>query len=122
MSSGPFEIGRYQCEATGDIHPVRVQPETKALIVNGVTNAYPAGNPNSPVSAQISQSKRALGINTRTVTIKFPTAAPDNYKVGEPIRLPWFTPFPTPAFIKGQAVTYLGATGELVSFDQEKVN
>jgi len=122
MSSGAFEIGKYQCEATGNIHPVRVQPETKALQVNGVTNAYPSGDADSPVSAQVSQSKRALGINVRTVTIKFPTTAPTGYKVGEPIRLPWFTPFPTPAFIKGQAVTYLGGTGELVSFDQEKVN
>lgn len=122
MSAGAFEIGRYQCEATGNIHPVRVQPETKALTVNGVTNAYPTGDADSPVSAQISQSKRALGINVRTVTIKFPTTAPTGYKVGEPIRLPWFQPFPTPAFIKGQAVTYLGGTGELVGFDQEKVN
>lgn len=122
MSSGAFEIGRYESEATGGIHPVRVQPETKALTVNGVANAYPAGALNSPVSAQVSQSRRSLGINVRTVTIKFPTTAPTGYKVGEPIRLPWFTPFPTPAFIKGQAVTYLGGTGELVSFDQEKVN
>lgn len=122
MSAGAYEIGRYECEATGNIHPVRVQPETKALSVNSVTNAYPAGATDSPVSAQVSQSRRALGINVRTVTIKFPTAAPDGYKVGEPIRLPWFQPFPTPAFIKGQTVSYLGATGELVSFEQEKVN
>lgn len=122
MSAGPFEIGKYQCEATGNIHPIRVQPETKSLTVNGTANSYPAGDTDSPVSAQTSQSRRALGINARSVTIKFPTAAPTGYKVGEPIRLPWFQPFPTPAFIKGQAVTYLGGTGELVSFEQEKVN
>lgn len=122
MSQGAFEIGRYSCTATGDIHPIRVQPETKALTVNGVTNAYPAGEANSPISAQISQSRRALGINARSVTIKFPTTAPTGYKVGEPIRLPWFQAFPTPAFIKGQSVTYQGGTGELVSFNEEKVN
>lgn len=122
MSAGPFELGKYQSEGTGSIHPIRVQEETKALTVNGVANAYPAGAANTPVSAQTSQSRRALGVNARSVTIKFPTAPPAGYKEGEPIRLPWFQPFPTPAFIKGQAVTYLGATGVLVSFNQEKVN
>lgn len=122
MSAGPFETGRYACQATGDIHPIRVQPETKSLSVNGVTNAYPTGEANSPVSAQTSQSRRSLGINARSVTIKFPATAPTGYKVGEPIRLPWFQAFPTPSFIKGQAVSYLGGTGELVGFEQEKVN
>lgn len=122
MSSGPFEIGKYQSAATGSIHPIRVQEETKALVVNAVTNSYPAGALDTPVSAQSSQSRRALGVNARTVTIKFPTAPPAGYKVGEPIRLPWFQPFPTPAFIKGQSVTYLGATGQLVGFNEEKVN
>ena len=122
MSAGDFEIGKYESNTTGSIHPIRVQPETKALTVNGTANAYPAGTTDTPVSAQSSQSRRSLGVNARSVTIKFPTTAPTGYKVGEPIRLPWFTPFPTPAFIKGQAVTYLGGTGILVSYNEEKVN
>jgi len=122
MSGGPFENGRYQCVATGQIHPIRVQPETKALDVDGTTNDYPAGAADTPVSAQVSQGKRSLGVNARTVTIKFPTAAPTGYKVGSPIRLPWFQPFPSPNFAKGSVVTYLGATGELVGTSEEKVN
>lgn len=122
MSVGAFEVGRYQSNVTGSIHPIRAQVETKALTVNGVANDYPAQATDTPVSAQTSQSRRALGVNARSVTIKFPTAAPTGYKVGEPIRLPWFQPFPTPAFIKGQTVAYLGGTGELVSFNEEKVN
>ena len=122
MSAGAFETGRYQCVATGQIHPIRVQEETKALIVAGDTNAYPAGAADTPVSAQVSQSKRALGVNARTVTIKFPTAAPTGYKVGSVIKLPWFTPFPTPNYAKGAAVTYLGSTGVLVGTQEEKVN
>jgi len=122
MSAGAFKQSKYSCQATGDIHPIRIQEETESLTVNGVDNDPPAGALSSPVSAQVSQSRRALGINARTVTIKFPTTAPTGYKVGSPITLPWLSPFPTPAFIKGQAVTYLGGTGELVSFNEEKVN
>lgn len=122
MSSGRFETGRYECEETGQIHPIRVQEETKALVVDGTTNAYPAGDTDTPVSAQVSQGKRSFGVNARTVTIKFPTAPPAGYKADSPIRLPWFQPFPTPNFKKGDAVTYLGATGVLVGTSAEKVN
>ena len=122
MSAGAFERGRYQCVATGQIHPIRVQPETKDLVVDGDTNVYPLGAADTPVSAQVSQSKRALGVNARTVTIVFPTAAPTGYRVGSPIRLPWFTPFPSPNYAKGAPVTYLGSTGELVGTSEEKVN
>lgn len=122
MSAGAFETGRYDCQATGQIHPIRTQVETKALTIDGTANAYPTGEADTPVSAQVSQGKRSLGVNARTVTIKFPTTAPTGYKVDSPIRLPWFQPFPTPNFAKGAAVTYLGGSGVLVGTSTEKVN
>jgi len=122
MSAGPTIISRYECVATGQIHPIRIQPETAELVVDGDTNAPPAGAADTPVSAQVSQGKRSLGVNARTVTIRFPDTAPTGYKVGSPIRLPWLTPFPTPAYAKGSTVTYLGSTGELVGTSEEKVN
>lgn len=122
MSAGSFLRSKYECLATGQIHPIRVQQETVDLNVAAVDNDPPAGALSSPVSAQVSRSRRALGINARTVTIVFRTAAPTGYKVGSPITLPWLSAFPDPGFIRGQTATYLATTAELVSFAEEKVN
>jgi len=122
MSAGVFEIGRYECDATAGIHPIRTQIETKALAFGSVTNAYPTGAADSLPSAQVSKGRRAIGINARTVTIKFPTAAPAGYKVGSPITLPWFASGTWNTVIKGTAGTYLASDCELVGWGVEKVN
>lgn len=115
MSAGAYINSFYNSNKTGDVHPIRIQPETLALTVDGVANAAAAGPAGSPISAQVSQSKRALGLNARTVTIKFPTAAPAGYKVDSPITLPWLAGVSDfDGFVKGDTVSYLGATGELV--------
>lgn len=120
MSAGSFINSFYSSNKTGLVHPIRIQPETLALTVAGTANAAPAGPATNPVSAQVSQSKRAKGLNARTVSIKFPTAGPTGYKVGSVIKLPWLagaTAFD--AFKAGDAVTYLGATGEVVGTASE---
>lgn len=89
MSSGPFQIESYACTATGTNHPIRVQPETLGITLGGTANAAPAGPAVLP-SAQVSQSRRSLGINARTITFKFPEGgAPDDYKELSPITVPW---------------------------------
>lgn len=120
MSNGSFTSSRYLSTKTGLIHPIRVQPETLTLVVNGVTNAAPAGAIANPISAQVSQGKRSLGLNARTVTVKFPAPGTSGYKADSPISLPWLngdTAFN--AFAKGQAVTYQGLTGEVVGTSAE---
>lgn len=120
MSTGKFEKHFYLSNKTGLVHPIRVQPETLTLNVGGVANASAAGPATSPISAQVSQSKRSLGLNARTVTIKFPTTAPTGYKVDSPITLPWLNGTADfDAFAAGDSVSYLGGTGEVVGTTAE---
>lgn len=120
MSAGIFINSFYSSNKTGLIHPIRIQPETLALTVDSVVNAAATGPASSPISAQVSQSKRAKGLNARTVTIKFPTTAPTGYKVGSTIRLPWLAgAVDFDGFVAGAPVSYLGATGELVGTSAE---
>ena len=121
MSAGAFENGKYESNTLGTIHPIRTQPETKALVIDGNTNSYPTGDAVLP-SAQVSRGKRSLGINARTVTIKFPSAVPTGYKVGSPITLPWFAD--TVEFLgfkAGDTGTYLATAIEVVGTSAEKV-
>lgn len=123
MSNGPFEISSYACQATGTNHPIRVQPETLAIQLGGTANAKPAGATVLP-SAQVSQSRRALGINARTITFKFAEgAAPEGYKELSPITVPWLqnnAAF-TGAVPGVTVVTAYGQSAILVSTTPEKV-
>lgn len=109
MSSGSFVLKRYQATADpSKYHPIRVQPETLALEIGGVTNAEPPGALNSYPSAQVSKGKRALGLNARMVSVTFDGAGPDGYKAQGTIRLPWLANASFGAIAKGQTGTYLG--------------
>ena len=120
MSAGAFETGRYESSETGGIHAVRVQPETKALEIDGTDNAYPADPVDAKPSAQVSKGKRSIGINCRTVSIKL-TAALAGYKTGSVIVLPWFTESTFGGLSNGQTGTYLATACELVGKSPEKV-
>lgn len=88
MSSGIFSDSFYSSNELGSVHPIRVQPETIALVLGGQANAAPAGTGAIGPSAQVSRGKRAIGINARTVSIRL-TATLANYKAGSVITLPW---------------------------------
>lgn len=122
MSAGAFTISSYASNVTGTNHPIRIQPETLAIQLGGVANAAPAGATVLP-SAQVSQSKRSLGINARTITFKFPEGgAPDDYKELSPITVPWLQN--NAAFVGAvpgiTAVTAYGQTAILVGTTNEK--
>jgi len=123
MSSGPFQISSYECQATGTNHPIRIQPETLAITLGGTANAAAAGATVLP-SAQVSQSKRSLGINARTITFKFPEGgAPVGYKELSPITVPWLQNVAafTGAVPGITAVNAYGQSAILVSTTPEKV-
>ena len=90
MSAGEFERSIYETDA-GNFAAVKVQPETLAAVVDGVTNAAAVGTVNQEASAQVGKGKRTIGINTRTVTLKFTGALPDGYS-GDPVTIPALTP------------------------------
>lgn len=120
MSSGAFINSFYNSNKTGDIHPIRVQPETLTLSVAGVTNTAATGPAGSPISAQVSQSKRSKGLNARTVTFKFTPTAPEGYLANSPITLPWLAGVGDfDGFVAGDAISYQGGSGELVGTSAE---
>jgi len=89
MSAGAFQTSLYQSNFTGSVHPIRIQPETLAMTLGGTANAPATGTAVLP-SAQVSKGKRSIGINARSITIKFATGtAPATYKAESPITLPW---------------------------------
>jgi len=116
MSAGVFQTALYSSNVTGSVHPIRVQPETLSLTIGGTANAQPSGTAILP-SAQVSKGKRSIGINARTVTIKFADGnEPDGYKPDSPITVPWL--INNDAFnssIPGvTSVSYLGETAIFV--------
>lgn len=120
MSTGSFINSLYNSNKTGDVHPIRIQPETLTLSVAGVTNAAATGPAGSPISAQVSQSKRAKGLNARTVTFKFTPTAPTGYKAESPITLPWLAGVGDfDSFKAGDAIAYQGGSGEVVGTTAE---
>jgi hypothetical protein len=120
MSSGAFENGKYESNETGEVHKIRVQPETKALTLGGVANAYPADPAEGKPSAQVGRGKRSIGINARTVSIRL-TAALAGYKAGSVITLPWFVRSTFDALSDSATGTYLATACELVGKSAEKV-
>lgn len=122
MSAGPYISSFYSSNKTGLIHPIRIQPETLTLTVEGTANAAPTGPADIPVSASVSAGKRSLGLNARTVTFKFPTGAPSGYKDDSPITLPWLNPATFDPIARGNSVSYLGSTGVVQGTSAETAN
>lgn len=119
MSEGAFESGRY-ADNLGGIHAIRVQPETKGLVLGGSTNSYPAGAVDTRPRAKVSGSTRKFGVNARKVSIRF-TAAAGDYKEGSVISLPWFVPATFDALTEGAVGTYQTFAVELVGTRPEKI-
>lgn len=122
MSAGIFEIRKYLSTKTGQVHPIRVQPETLALTLGGNANGESAGALESPISAQVSQGTRSLGLNARTVTVTWVGAAPTDYKAGGTISLPWLDETGFDALTKGVTGTYLATPVRVVGTREEKAN
>jgi hypothetical protein len=119
MSAGAFENGRYESIDGLYVWPVRAQPESKALTLNDVANAYPE----DPVTtglpkAKLRKGKREFGPTIRTVTVKM-TAAPtggqaDYLGIGALLTVPVFQQSTWEAYGEGQTGTYLGTAVEFV--------
>lgn len=121
MSSGRFLRAFYTLN-NGEKAAIRVQPETGALVLNGVTNTIPAGPATWPVRARVSGSRRGLGTFARTVSVRFgPTSAPEGYVPGGTITLAWFNPTTWEALPPDAPGTYLGADVTLAWKTSEKI-
>lgn len=122
MSAGAFLNSFYSSNKLGTVHPIRVQPETVGLILGGTANAAPSGTGAIGPSAQVSQSKKSLGINARTVTVKL-TATLTGYVAGARIVVPWLDDSTFDAITpKVTTGTYLATAVIVVGTSDEKVN
>lgn len=120
MSSGPF-LRTFYTTDLGVVVRIRVQPETVALVIEGVTNTPPTGPAAAGYpSSQVSQSDRALGINARKVNMVYAAGASGSLP-GLPVNLPWMDPTTFDAIPLGGTGTYLTEPIEVVSKSNETI-
>lgn len=105
MSAGAYTRSRYT-RNNGDIHPIRVQPETTSLTIGSTANAAPTGTATSDISASVSKGRRGIVLKARTITFVFTGTPPTGYKVDSPITLPALQETIWDLAIKGATGTY----------------
>lgn len=121
MSAGVFSPVKYVSDV-GYVYPAKAQIETVNFAVGATTNASGTGTiiADTP-SARLNGSKRTIGVNARSVTIKFNGAGPATYKDGSTLRVPIFTKATYDAIAKGEACTYLGVGATVVGKTPEYI-
>ena len=118
MSAGVFTLTFYE-EDGGDIHPIRLQPETLQATFEGVDNDPPAGPTTSDISAQVTGSRRGLGLFARYVTVKFTGTPPATYAANQVYKITVPSKTVYDAITKGSDGTYLGVATQVVSLTDE---
>jgi len=121
MSNGQFTRTFYETDG-GDVVPLRIQPETLAASFAGTANDGATGPATAGFpSAQISGSRKGIGIFARYVTIAWDTA-PTGYDDRGilAIHVPVKDTFD--AITKDSTVSYLGGTARVVNKFPERIN
>lgn len=114
MSSGKFTASRYETDS-GAIVNARVQPET-------ITTGNPA--PTGPVSAgypsvRITGGKRKIGINARSISVKWTGTVPDGYDPAGVLRIPILSKATYTGLALGGTFTYLGQPTRIIGLNPE---
>lgn len=124
MSTGSFVNTRYEDGAAGDIHPIRVQPETLTLDITGTTNAAPTGTINSERRAFVSSRRRRGAVCARLIGLKVTASGENGYLVGSTLYVPILRPATFSALLGklGQSGTYNDATVEVIGSSGERIN
>lgn len=124
MSSGEFNYVKYETNK-GLVVPVKIQPETLTLTLNSVANTGGTGTITvGAPSARVGGSKKQIGINARTVTVRLTadgTGENAQMKKGSLIRLPVFLAATYDAYTKGDVGTYKGIAVEYAGHSAENV-
>lgn len=119
MSAGNFVRSFYEAD-NGEIHPIRVQPETVAANV-GAANTAPAGPATVGISARVSGGARQLGLTARKVRLAFTATVPAGYAEDSIITIPVLTPAAFAAASVGATGTYLGSAVQVIGRTPESV-
>lgn len=104
MSAGNFILSKYEADS-GEIHPIRIQPET--IIAD--TNPAPAGAITQSLRARVGGSSRTYGLHARKIRVTWtaPATHPEGYKDGGTITLPILSAAAYAAINIGQTFNYL---------------
>jgi hypothetical protein len=124
MSTGSFVDSIYQSnKPSSNLHPIKVQPETLTLTLDGTANTAPAGPTTSELRAFSSSRKRRGAVNARKVGLEVTSAGPNEYKVGSQIYVPWLDPdtFYTVTLGDNITGTYNGAGVKVIGSSEEKI-
>lgn len=118
MSSGIFLDAFYEAD-NGAIARIRIQPETAATAIGAAPNVIPAGPADQLASAIARKGRREIGLGARYIGVSF--ATPPSGYTSEVLYIPILTPAVFNAANLGDSVTYLGATGVLISKTAEDI-
>ena len=123
MSAGAFILSRYETSSAalgGIIMPIKIQPETEALVIGGVTNTPPAGAVDFPLRVSVSATDGEYGVKPRKVTLRFtdPADVPTGYS-GQDVIVPLLTPAAEAAAIPEAVGTYLTKAVKVISTKPE---
>lgn len=118
MSAGQLIDVSYESN-TGLFFPLKIQPETESLTLNGVANAAPANTSGVGLpSASVGSGRRSKGVNCRLVRIRFSGATqPPGYLLNGTTTLPVLQAATFNSYGRNQTGTYtLNGTAYDVTF------
>lgn len=118
MSSGDFDVSKYEASFDNFIMPIRIQPETLQLTDGTVANDAPAGNVDLGLFARARKGNSEYGVGARGVTVSWDTAPPTGYS-GDSLFVPVLTEAAFSAYTIGASLTYLGAACTVVGRKSE---
>lgn len=121
MSTGNFIYANYASALTGEVHPIRIQPETATLVINGQTNTIPAGPVTSQLQAQVT-GRRGIGLFAAKVGVRVTASGTSDFAVGSVHYLPWLDASTLFSVIspKFQEGTYQGAAVRVIGYSPER--
>jgi hypothetical protein len=119
MSAGAFLISKYGANS-GNVHPIKIQPETIAATFNTVANAPPtAAVTSGAFRARITGSPKAYGLKARYAVIKFTATPPAGYLPGAGYRIPVLNKTVWDGIADSQVASYLGTAAQVVTKGEE---
>ena len=119
MSAGAFTSSKYESD-DGDIHPIRLQPETVLANIGGA-NTAPSGDIDNSISAKARGGIREYGLKARGVNVVFTSTLPTDYEAGNVYRIPILTRARYDAISVGTTGTYLSNPVRVVGKIPERV-
>lgn len=118
MSAGNFEVSRYTDDG-GNIYPIRVQPETAALVIGGVTNDPNPAPVTTSMFARSRKNRNEYGVGARSISVRFTSTLPTGYAANQSLSIPILQAATWSGISPTDTGTYLGQDVEVISKSPE---